>query len=184
MTVFNCILCQKDQASVTSDISLPAHVIPKDLSSISFISKDYPAKVVFCKFPESFPVIHRDRVDLKCCDIPFQGNQSMNLETEISLFWGGASSVISPVLTERAAAAVTPFFSNFFPTVPFWTIFYFSMFSRLLRFGRQAHDSESLSYNTYTFTPYPSKTTSPVSSAAVHRFLTALFRSSCAGWAR
>ena len=72
-----------------------------------FVPEDHQTKVILRQIPESFPVIHGCRGDLKCRNITFQRDQGMHLEAEISLFFGRAPSIICPVRTKGTAITRT-----------------------------------------------------------------------------
>ena len=93
---------------MTSGISLSCTCHQKGFSGIAFVPKDHQTKALLHKIPEPFPVIHRCRGDLKCRDIAFQRDQGMDLEAEISLFFGRTFPIICPVYTERTAITRTP----------------------------------------------------------------------------
>ena len=82
--------------------------IKKGFPSISFISKDYQTKAVLCKLPEPLPVIHWGRGALKSCGIALQGNQGMDLEAKIGLFFGRTPAIICTICTERTAIPGPP----------------------------------------------------------------------------
>ena len=62
--------------------------------------------------PKPFTVIYGCRGDIKSRDIALQSNHGMDLEAEISLFFGRAFSIICTIRTEGTAIPVTPEFTD------------------------------------------------------------------------
>ena len=74
------------------------HILPKTFSCIAFIAQYRKAKVVFCKVPQTLPVINGSRSDLKSSDITFYCNKGMHFKAKIGFLFGWTSSIICTVL--------------------------------------------------------------------------------------
>ena len=88
------------------------HVLPKKISRIAFVPQNDQAKAVPGKVTEPFPVIHGRRCDFERCDISFQCDQGMNLETKIRFLFGRTPSIIRAFRAERTAVTCTPEFAD------------------------------------------------------------------------
>src|SRR5699024_4421713 len=88
------------------------HILPKTFSCIAFIAQYRKAKVVFCKVPQTLPVINGSRSDLKSSDITFYCNKGMHFKAKIGFLFGWTSSIICTVLPERTTITCASEFAD------------------------------------------------------------------------